>query len=44
MDEAKRDYIQQWLGKACTDLRSARRLAAPPSPYRVATFQFSCNH
>jgi len=41
MDEAKRDYIQQWLHKAYTDLQSAQRLAARPDPI-LETALFHC--
>ena len=41
MDEAKRDYIRQWLEKAIGDLRSARRLASPPDPILETAF-FHC--
>jgi hypothetical protein len=41
MDEAKRDYVQQWLEKAWNDLQSAQRLAAPPDPILDTAF-FHC--
>lgn len=41
MDEAKRDYIQQWLKKACSDLDSARKLASLPDPILDTAF-FHC--
>jgi len=41
MDEAKRDYIQQWLKKAWRDLQSARRLASRPDPILETAF-FHC--
>jgi HEPN domain-containing protein len=41
MDEAKRDYIQQWMQKAIGDLQSARRLASPPDPIWDTAF-FHC--
>ena len=41
MDEAKRDYIWQWLNKANQDLRSARVLASGPDPILDTAF-FHC--
>lgn len=41
MDEAKRDYIRQWLNTANKDLRSARRLASEPDPILDTAF-FHC--
>jgi HEPN domain-containing protein len=41
MDEAKRDYIRQWLKKAEKDIRSARRLASSPDPILETAF-FHC--
>jgi HEPN domain-containing protein len=31
MDEAKRDYILQWLHKAWSDIQGAKKLASPPN-------------
>jgi HEPN domain-containing protein len=41
MDEAKADYIRQWLHKAQVDLESARRLAGPTEPLLDTAF-FHC--
>ncbi|MBU4273504.1 MAG: HEPN domain-containing protein [Planctomycetes bacterium] len=41
MDEAKSDYIRQWLRKAQIDLESARRLAGPADPFLDTAF-FHC--
>jgi len=41
MDEAKADYIRQWLHKAQVDLQSARRLAGPTDPFLDTAF-FHC--
>jgi HEPN domain-containing protein len=38
MDEAKAEYIQQWLRKSYTDLRSAERLAGPPDAILATAF------
>ena len=41
MDEAKREYIQQWLQMAVSDLQSARKLASPSDPILDTAF-FHC--
>jgi HEPN domain-containing protein len=38
MDEAKRDYIRQWLDRASNDLQSARKLASVPDPLLDTAF------